>query len=281
MQATYSKPAKPTAKLLERCSRVPAIIAALDSTNDTGNYRMIGLYHYIALGLFAGFALLELVARAAATFRRSPTGGFRARPSPLLYFALATYAPLFWDGWLGEHRLFAADTPAALGRRSPAASSLLELGIYAWHRTMHNVTVPVALVPPDAPQRRARGHLGGALFPPVRQHRLDLRRQPGAGAWFRSQRRGGDRYQPDRHLLRPVPACERPDAALARLFHPAAGEPFGHHERGVHARNYSDLPFWDIVFGTFHNPKEFAGEVGFYEGGSKKLGPLLAGRLIA
>jgi sterol desaturase/sphingolipid hydroxylase (fatty acid hydroxylase superfamily) len=54
-----------------------------------------------------------------------------------------------------------------------------------------------------------------------------------------------------------------------------------HHERGVHARNYSDLPLWDIVFGTFYNPNEFTGEVGFYEGGSKKLGPLLAGRLIA
>jgi sterol desaturase/sphingolipid hydroxylase (fatty acid hydroxylase superfamily) len=54
-----------------------------------------------------------------------------------------------------------------------------------------------------------------------------------------------------------------------------------HHERGVHARNYSDLPFWDMVFGTFHNPKSFSGEVGFFDGSSKKLGSLLAGRLIA
>jgi len=54
-----------------------------------------------------------------------------------------------------------------------------------------------------------------------------------------------------------------------------------HHERGVHARNYSDLPFWDIVFGTFHNPKEFTGEVGFFDGGSKQLGPMLLGRAIA
>lgn len=27
-----------------------------------------------------------------------------------------------------------------------------------------------------------------------------------------------------------------------------------HHERGVHARNYGDLPFWDMLFGTFLNP---------------------------
>ena len=64
--------------------------------------------------------------------------------------------------------------------------------------------------------------------------------------------------------------------------HHAAGEPFSyHHERGVHARNYGDVPWFDMLFGTFHNPPEFEGEVGFYEGGSKKLVPLLTGRLIA
>jgi sterol desaturase/sphingolipid hydroxylase (fatty acid hydroxylase superfamily) len=54
-----------------------------------------------------------------------------------------------------------------------------------------------------------------------------------------------------------------------------------HHERGVHARNYSDLPLWDMIFGTFHNPKEFTGECGFYDGGSKRVGDLLRGKLIA
>lgn len=36
-----------------------------------------------------------------------------------------------------------------------------------------------------------------------------------------------------------------------------------HHEREVHGRNFSDLPLWDIVFGTFHNPPAFSGQVGF------------------
>ncbi len=39
---------------------------------------------------------------------------------------------------------------------------------------------------------------------------------------------------------------------------------FVHHSRDVHAFNYSDLPIWDMVFGTFRNPAEFgSGEVGF------------------
>lgn len=36
-----------------------------------------------------------------------------------------------------------------------------------------------------------------------------------------------------------------------------------HHERGVHARNYADFPLWDIIFGSYHNPKTFSGEAGF------------------
>jgi hypothetical protein len=36
-----------------------------------------------------------------------------------------------------------------------------------------------------------------------------------------------------------------------------------HHERGVHNCNYADLPIWDILFGTFHNPTIFDRECGF------------------
>jgi sterol desaturase/sphingolipid hydroxylase (fatty acid hydroxylase superfamily) len=38
-----------------------------------------------------------------------------------------------------------------------------------------------------------------------------------------------------------------------------------HHELNVHAYNYSDLPLWDLLFGTFKNPREFDGRVGFAE----------------
>lgn len=36
-----------------------------------------------------------------------------------------------------------------------------------------------------------------------------------------------------------------------------------HHELGVHGRNYSDLPLWDILLGSFASPKTFDGRVGF------------------
>jgi sterol desaturase/sphingolipid hydroxylase (fatty acid hydroxylase superfamily) len=36
-----------------------------------------------------------------------------------------------------------------------------------------------------------------------------------------------------------------------------------HHERDVHARNFGDITWWDMIFGTYANPKDFTGQVGF------------------
>ncbi|MFL6229369.1 MAG: sterol desaturase family protein [Pyrinomonadaceae bacterium] len=35
-----------------------------------------------------------------------------------------------------------------------------------------------------------------------------------------------------------------------------------HHEEGVHHFNYSDLPLWDMLFGTFQNPVAWEGRCG-------------------
>jgi sterol desaturase/sphingolipid hydroxylase (fatty acid hydroxylase superfamily) len=48
-----------------------------------------------------------------------------------------------------------------------------------------------------------------------------------------------------------------------------------HHERGVHAYNYADLPLWDMVFGTFRNPEDFREKLGFYDGASSRIGEML------
>ena len=98
---------------------------------------MIGLYHYIALGLFAGFALLELIG-SGRSFPSIERWKIKGAGFALLYFSIATYAPLLWDGWLGEHRLFAADA-LPLWAQVIGGVLAIELGIYTWHRTMHNV----------------------------------------------------------------------------------------------------------------------------------------------
>ncbi len=53
-----------------------------------------------------------------------------------------------------------------------------------------------------------------------------------------------------------------------------------HHERGVHRYNYGDIPVWDMIFGTFRNPKTWRGEAGLVDGGSQRYLDLLIGRDI-
>ncbi len=51
-----------------------------------------------------------------------------------------------------------------------------------------------------------------------------------------------------------------------------------HHERGVHRSNYADLPLFDMIFGTFDNPRTWAAEAGFYNGASRRIGAMLLAR---
>ena len=240
---------------------------------------MFGLYHYVAIGLFAGFAVLELVARGrslpAVTNWRVKGVAFL-----LLYLAISTYTPLFWDGWLGEHRLFAADR-LPLWAQILGGFLALELGIYAWHRTMHNTPLLWRWFHPMH-HSAERVDIWGALY----FHPFDVIGWALVGSLALVL---GFGVSAEAAIVINLAATffglfQHTNIKTPRWLGYIIQRPESHschHERGVHARNYSDLPLWDMVFGTFLNPKDFAPEVGFYEGGSKKLGPLLAGRLIA
>lgn len=51
-----------------------------------------------------------------------------------------------------------------------------------------------------------------------------------------------------------------------------------HHAKGIHKYNYSDLPLFDILFGTFYNPGNFEHETGFYKGASARVVDMLLSR---
>ena len=54
-----------------------------------------------------------------------------------------------------------------------------------------------------------------------------------------------------------------------------------HHARGVHAGNYSDLPIFDLLFGTFRNPRAFTVAAGFYDGASARVSEMLRFRDVS
>jgi sterol desaturase/sphingolipid hydroxylase (fatty acid hydroxylase superfamily) len=54
-----------------------------------------------------------------------------------------------------------------------------------------------------------------------------------------------------------------------------------HHQRGRHRNNFSDLPLWDILFGTFENPRVAPPGCGFGPAAEERWLPMLLGRVLA
>jgi sterol desaturase/sphingolipid hydroxylase (fatty acid hydroxylase superfamily) len=55
-----------------------------------------------------------------------------------------------------------------------------------------------------------------------------------------------------------------------------------HHGRDIHGFNYADLPLWDMLFGTFLNPRKVGAlECGFYKGASNRLVEMLIGKDVS
>ena len=240
---------------------------------------MPSLYHYIAFGLFAAFAAIDLVARARA-FPEVTHWRLKGTAFLLLYLAVATYAPLMWDGWLGQYRLFAADT-LPLWAQMTGGFLLIELGVYAWHRTMHNTNFLWRWFH-QLHHSAERFDIFGAFY----FHPFDMLGFTFVGSLCLVL---GFGIGAEAAIVVGVAAtfCSMFQHANIRTprwlgyFITRPESHSLHHERGVHARNYADIPLFDMLFGTFENPRGFAGEVGFYDGGSKRVGAMLVGRQIA
>lgn len=54
-----------------------------------------------------------------------------------------------------------------------------------------------------------------------------------------------------------------------------------HHARGVHRFNYGGIALFDMLFGTFRNPRGYEHETGFYDGASRRLADMLLFRDIS
>ncbi|MEO8175083.1 MAG: sterol desaturase family protein [Sphingomicrobium sp.] len=240
---------------------------------------MIGLYHYVAICLFLSFALLELIAHGRS-FPEVTQWRLKGAAFTLLYLALTTYAPLFWDGWLGQHRLLAGDQ-LPFWAQLAGGFLALEFGIYAWHRTMHNTPFLWRWFH-QMHHSAERVDIWGALY----FHPFDTLGFTFVGSLMLVLGIGiGAEAAIVINLLATFMGLfQHVNVNTPRWVGYLVQRPeshSAHHERDVHARNYGDLPLFDMIFGTFHNPRQFTGQVGFYEGASKKMGPMLAGRLIS
>ena len=180
-----------------------------------------------------------------------------------------------WDGWLARHRLFSAD---ALGTAAGAAVGYLAITLvfYAWHRARHEVPFLWRWLHQvhHSPQRLE-------LLTSFYKHPFEML----ANAVLTSV---------TLYLVVGLGPAAATVAvlltALAELFyHWNVATPWWlgfliqrpeshcvHHEAGVHGRNYADLPLWDWLFGTLHNPRAWNGRCGF-DDGDRRIAQMLRG----
>jgi sterol desaturase/sphingolipid hydroxylase (fatty acid hydroxylase superfamily) len=196
------------------------------------------------------------------------------------YFFISSYLPLLWTEWLARFQLFDLTRLGTWGG-AVVGVLLVEFGIYVWHRTMHNTT---------------------ALWRVFHQMHHSAERVDTYGAfWFSPFDMVGWTVLSSLALTVVVGITAEAatvvllvTALLAVFQHTNIRTPqwlgyivqrpeshSHHHERGVHARNYSDLPLFDLLFGTFHNPHDFAPQAGFYDGASARVVDMLLARDVS
>lgn len=242
---------------------------------------MFSTYHLVAYALFAAFAILEVIALGRGrAFPEMSGWKIQGLAFAALYFGVATYAPLAWDEAIGAHSLFDASV-LPMWLQIAGGFLVLQLFIYGWHRTMHsNDTLWRAMHQMHHSAERI-DIWSAFVFHPLDMVGWALLSSLAlvggfgvsgeAGFWIALAATFCGMFQ---HSNLSTPRwlgyfVTRPESHSA------------HHERGVHGRNYGDIPLFDMIFGTFYNPKTFDGEVGFYDGASsRKLDMLLGKKLV-
>ena len=188
---------------------------------------------------------------------------------------LATLAPLLIpEQWLAAHRLIDLESLGVIGGGA-LGYAVVSLVSYAWHRSAHTFPLMWRLFHQihHSPQRMDMS--GAALFHPLETiaflliativTTLLLGLDPVAAALTGYIAAFYGYFQ---HMNIRTPQwlgllIQRPEAHCI------------HHRLGLHYYNFADFPPWDILFGTFRNPKRSLAPAGFDAGADRKLGAML------
>lgn len=230
------------------------------------------------MGLFFALMLWERLAPARPLPR---VRGWlpRSLAAVGVYLLVSAYLPLWWADALAPLQLF--DLSAWPSWAAAAAGVLAyELLGYAYHRAMHTYT---------------------PLWRLLHQMHHSAERQDAASAfWFSPlDMAGWTLLSSVAFTVVGLPPLATTQAVLFISFlaifqHANVKTPHWlgyliqrpeshslHHEQGVHRDNYADLPVFDMVFGTFRNPRRHAQQTGFWHGASSRVLDMLLLRDVA
>lgn len=185
-------------------------------------------------------------------------------------------APHLWDGWLLRHRLFAADRLGTVGG-ALLGYFVITYVYYWWHRWRHEIPFLWRWLH-QIHHSAQRVEIITSFY----KHPLELLLNGALSSV----------------ILYTVCGLAAPSAVIAVLltglaelvYHWNVRTPHWlgylfqrpeshciHHQEGLHAKNYADLPLWDMLFGTFENPLQWNARCGFGPGKEERLLEMLRG----
>jgi sterol desaturase/sphingolipid hydroxylase (fatty acid hydroxylase superfamily) len=226
-----------------------------------------------------GFALVMMTCELARPGRSWPQVAgwwFRALFLNGVQVGVVFLAGVAWDGWMVEHRPWSADALGTVGG-ALVGYVVITFVYYWWHRWRHEVDFlwrwfhqvhhspqrievitsfykhPVEIV--------ANSLLSSAIVYWI----VGLGPEPAALAVLLT-----GLAELFYHWNVPTPywlgfIVQRPESHCV------------HHQEGVHSYNYADLPIWDMLFGTFRNPRHWQERCGFGPEREHELGRMLRG----
>lgn len=196
-----------------------------------------------------------------------------------VYFFLSSYLPLLWSESLASFQLLDLSGIGVWGG-ALAGVLMYEAGVYWWHRSMHGSTI---------------------LWRGFHQmHHSSERLDAYSAFWFSPLDMAGwtALFSLCMALLGLAPEAitlvlltttfmsifQHSNIRTPRWLGYLVQRPESHsrhHARGIHAGNYADLPIFDLLFGTFYNPRDFSAETGFHHGASARLAEMLTFRNVS
>ena len=235
----------------------------------------------VSLIILAMYGLL-MAWEAIAPGRHLPTVKFskiRGLLAFTFYFYLASYLPLLWDTYLASFQLIDL---TGLGTLAGGLAGILlyEFGVYVWHRAMHKNDKLWKVFHQMHHSSERIDTYSAFYFSPLDMIGwtmlgsiclvLIIGITPSAATLTILVANFLGMFQ-HTHIKTPSwlgYIVQRPESHTI------------HHAKGIHAYNYSDLPIFDIIFGTFKNPKNYENETGFYIGASRRVLDMLLFRNV-
>jgi len=234
---------------------------------------------WIVFGIYVALIAWEALA-PARELPRVPGWIGRGLGSFVVYFYLSTYLPLIWDQYLAPYQLLDL---TGLGNVGGWIVGLLlyELGVYVWHRSMHRFDGLWRTFHQMHHSAERLDTYGAFYFSP-----MDMIGFTALGSLCLVMTVGITPTAATAVLVSNVflGVFQHTNVKTPQWLGYVLQRPESHsvhHERGLHYFNFSDLPVWDLVFGTFRNPADYAEQQGFYPGASSRIFEMIAFRDVS